>query len=102
MEFGWLYARMPEGGPGQLSPGPGIKDSLRAPRGVDTCLPLNVFSPPPSGRGMTGRRDGNSYNACRIISQILFCVPSSRYGCIGKLSTVAANRSETDKSGADG
>ena len=46
----------PRAAHGQLSPGPRIRDSPRAPGGVDTSLPLNVTSPPPSGRGMTGKR----------------------------------------------
>ena len=43
-EFGWLYARVPVGGPGQLSPGPRIMDSPGAP-GEDTCLPSRSRCP---------------------------------------------------------
>ena len=47
MEFRTLYARMPVGGPGQLSPGPRIMDSPRAPGEGGLVWSGNVVSPPP-------------------------------------------------------
>ena len=56
MEFGMLYARMPEGGPRSAVARAADQEQPKGARGVDTCLTLNVTSPPPSGRGITGKR----------------------------------------------
>ena len=78
-EFEMLYARMPEGGPGQLSPGPRIMDSPRAPGGGGLVCSGNVVSPPPPAWASPGKERADVLTNVRERPARLLCKFGDRH-----------------------